>query len=152
MIKQVHQFTGTGEEKSRIWAASPSQHKDHKWVIMWSAWSRFDGFCRRAKYCDPNKPHMQIYTDWEGWGMQDIIDNTVSECDGLSSSTSILTLIRWSTSTKLSRQRIMIDSTRCGPLLVRWACGQMWRTCPRSLVSKYREVFSKPSLMFGFRK
>jgi hypothetical protein len=101
MINQVPRPTDTEGEKNRVWSASPSQHRDHKWVIMWSAWSRFDGFCRRAKYCDPKNPDMQIYTDWEGWGMQDIIDNTVRKCDDLCSLTSILTLVRWSTSTKL---------------------------------------------------
>jgi hypothetical protein len=46
---------------------------------MWGAWLRYDGFCRRAKYCDPDNFNMHLYTDWKGWGMQEIIDNAVSD-------------------------------------------------------------------------
>jgi hypothetical protein len=50
-------------------------------VIMWSAWQRFDGFCRRAKYRDTNGFDIHLDTDWQGWGMQEIVDSAVGECD-----------------------------------------------------------------------
>jgi hypothetical protein len=68
------------ESKKDIWAASPAEHKDHKWVLMWKTWLIFDGFCRRAKYCDPDNFNMILYTDWKGWGMQEIVDNSVRRC------------------------------------------------------------------------
>lgn len=66
------------ENKKAIWGASPSEHSENKWVVMWSAWSRFDDCCRRGKYCDPDAFNMHIYTDWHGYGMQEILDNAVS--------------------------------------------------------------------------
>tara|TARA_R110002003_G_scaffold9_17_gene525 strand:- start:5257 stop:5598 length:342 start_codon:yes stop_codon:yes gene_type:complete len=65
------------ENKNRIWGSAPAEHKDHKWVIMVSAWKNFDGFCRGAKYCDPDNFNMYIHNDWKGYGVQEIADHAV---------------------------------------------------------------------------
>lgn len=79
IFTQLYEPSHIEENKKEIWGASPTAHKNHKWVIMWSAWLRYDGFCRRAKYCDPDNFNMHLYKDWKGWGMQEIVDNAVSE-------------------------------------------------------------------------
>jgi hypothetical protein len=67
VYKQLYTPGHNEEKKKHTFAGSPSEHKDHKWVIMWSAWLKFKGFCRRAKYCDP-----------VAFGMQEIVDHAVS--------------------------------------------------------------------------
>jgi hypothetical protein len=78
LFAQLYKPGHVEESKKGIWGATPSKHQDHKWVIMWSAWGRFDGFCRRVKYCDPDNFDMNMYTNWKGCGMQEIVDNAVS--------------------------------------------------------------------------
>lgn len=68
------------ENKKGIWAASPSKHKDHKWVIMLSGWDKYDDFACRGKFCDPDNFNIYIHNDWKGSRMQEIVDNTVSVC------------------------------------------------------------------------
>ena len=67
------------EIKDGIYEAPPSEHEGHKWVIMWSAWLKTDLLGSKAKYCDPNRFGMDLYTDWRGWGMHEIAENIVSE-------------------------------------------------------------------------
>jgi hypothetical protein len=45
---------------------------------MWDAWLQFDGFCKRAKYCDSDNFNMFLHSDWEACGMQEVLDSLVS--------------------------------------------------------------------------
>ena len=45
---------------------------------MWDAWLQLDGFCHRAKYCDPDNFNMFLESHWKGYGMQEVLDNLVS--------------------------------------------------------------------------
>jgi hypothetical protein len=65
------------ENKTRIWGSNPAEHRDHKWVTMVSAWKNFDGFYRRAKYCDPDNFKMYIHNDLKGYGVQEIAVHAV---------------------------------------------------------------------------
>ncbi|RMZ74369.1 SAP domain-containing isoform 1 [Pyrenophora seminiperda CCB06] len=56
------------EVKDGIYKASPSEHKDHKWVMI-----------RKSNYCDPDAFGMNLYTDWRGWGMHEIMGNMMIE-------------------------------------------------------------------------
>jgi hypothetical protein len=79
LYTQIYKPAHIEENEKQIFGAPPSKHMDHKWKIIWSAWLRFDSFCRRAKYCDPDAFDMTLYTDWKGWGMQEIVDNAVCQ-------------------------------------------------------------------------
>ncbi|KAH7392682.1 hypothetical protein BKA66DRAFT_439397 [Pyrenochaeta sp. MPI-SDFR-AT-0127] len=69
------------ESKAGIFKASPAEHKDHKWIIMWDAWLKKDLLTRKAKYCDPDAFGLNMATDWKGWGMQEIVETTLVEFD-----------------------------------------------------------------------
>ncbi|KAF1942002.1 hypothetical protein EJ02DRAFT_376613 [Clathrospora elynae] len=69
------------ENQAGIYNAPAHEHKDHKWVIMWDAWLKTDLLNRKAKYCDPDAFGLTMYNDWRGWGMQEIVENTMLEFD-----------------------------------------------------------------------
>ncbi|KAF1851941.1 uncharacterized protein K460DRAFT_373832 [Cucurbitaria berberidis CBS 394.84] len=69
------------ETEAGIFKAPPSEHKNHKWVIMWDAWLKKDLLTRKAKYCDADEFGMNMYNDWMGWGMQEIVENMMIEFD-----------------------------------------------------------------------
>lgn len=78
LYEKVYKLHYLEENKNGIFGASPAINKDHKWVIKRGAWLKYDGFCRRVKYVDADGFNRQLYIDWKGWGMQEIVDNTVS--------------------------------------------------------------------------
>lgn len=63
--------------KMNLFKASPSDHPGHKWVIMWNAYLKMDLLGRKAEYCNPDNFNMNMYTDWRGWGMQEILEREV---------------------------------------------------------------------------
>ncbi|EFQ93018.1 hypothetical protein CFE70_003666 [Pyrenophora teres f. teres 0-1] len=69
------------EVKDGIYKAPPSEHKDHKWVMMWGAWLKTDLLRRKSTYCEPNLFGMNLYNDWRGWGMHEIAENMMKEFD-----------------------------------------------------------------------
>ncbi|KAF2847709.1 hypothetical protein T440DRAFT_500905 [Plenodomus tracheiphilus IPT5] len=69
------------EEEAGIWRAPAAQHPGHKWIIMWSAYLKYDLLCRKAKYCDPDNFNMYLCNDWHGWGLQEIIENQLLDFD-----------------------------------------------------------------------
>ncbi|KAH7090394.1 hypothetical protein FB567DRAFT_617809 [Paraphoma chrysanthemicola] len=69
------------ENKQKVWGAPPEEHKKHKWIIMMSAWEKYDNFCRRVKYCDPDNFNMYIYKHFKGYGVQEIVDNAMVDFD-----------------------------------------------------------------------
>ncbi|KAG9185190.1 hypothetical protein G6011_07734 [Alternaria panax] len=67
--------------KDGVYKAPPSEFPEHKWVMMWAAWLKADLLGRKAKYCDPDSFGLDLYTDWSGWGMQEILENMMIEFD-----------------------------------------------------------------------
>lgn len=58
-------------------------HPEHKWCIMWEGFRMFMDYKRRSNYCCPDRFGMYIYNDFEGWGYQELIENFVSDCRGI---------------------------------------------------------------------
>ncbi|KAF1834549.1 hypothetical protein BDW02DRAFT_568937 [Decorospora gaudefroyi] len=81
LVKQVYKPGFAQEEKDNVYKAAPSEHKDHKWVIMWEAWLKTDILGRKARYCNPDNFGMYLCNDWQGWGMQEIGENVMIEYD-----------------------------------------------------------------------
>jgi hypothetical protein len=50
-----------------IYGAAPEEHNEHKWVVMWGAWDRFDTLCRKARYCDPDNLGMHVESHRRDW-------------------------------------------------------------------------------------
>ncbi|CAI9632056.1 unnamed protein product [Alternaria burnsii] len=67
--------------KDGVFKAPPSKFPEHKWVMMWDAWLKVDLLGRKTKYCDPDDFGMQLYQDWQGWGIQEILENMLIEFD-----------------------------------------------------------------------
>ena len=63
--------------EKNIFMEPAAQHKDWKWIIMWEGWKTFADLHRQTKYCNPDNFNMYIYNDFQGWGMQELIENTV---------------------------------------------------------------------------
>jgi len=57
-----------------------SEHPDWKWVVMDETWMIMTEWHRRASYCDPDNFDMHIYSDWLGYGSQELQENLVSWC------------------------------------------------------------------------
>jgi hypothetical protein len=53
-------------------------HPDWKWTILWEGYKTFSDYQRRAKYCDPDNFSMHIYNDFQGYGLQELMENMVS--------------------------------------------------------------------------
>ncbi|KAI8934718.1 hypothetical protein NX059_008407 [Plenodomus lindquistii] len=69
------------EKKAGIWQAPAAEHPEHKWVMMYSAYEKYDLQARKAKYCDPDMFNMYLYNDWHGWGLQECIENQLVDFD-----------------------------------------------------------------------
>jgi hypothetical protein len=54
---------------------------ERKWVILWEGWKFLHDHVRRAKYCSPDRFSMYISNDFEGWGLQELMENMVRHQD-----------------------------------------------------------------------
>lgn len=82
IVDEIYQPGFDAEKKKGIFKAPPSEHKDHKWLMMWDAFLKDDLLGRKAKYCDPDNFGMHIYSDFHGYGMMEIVQNMVrNDCD-----------------------------------------------------------------------
>ncbi|KAJ4368952.1 hypothetical protein N0V83_006034 [Neocucurbitaria cava] len=54
IVDEIYQPGFDAEKKRGIFKAPPSEHKDHKWIMMWDAFLKDDLLGRKAKYCDPD--------------------------------------------------------------------------------------------------
>ena len=52
-------------------------HPDHTWISMWRSWKKFCELRRHATYTDPDAFGMYIYNDFHGYGLQELVQNTV---------------------------------------------------------------------------
>lgn len=66
-----------GEEIPHDTAASTKP--DHKWVLMRGAWIYFVDSMRERGYRSPDALAMYIYNDFEGYGLLEMVENSVSK-------------------------------------------------------------------------
>ena len=45
---------------------------------MWQSWMIIADYHRRQMYCEPDRFNMYIYSDWYGYGLQELLGNLVS--------------------------------------------------------------------------
>lgn len=55
-----------------------SEEPDHKWVIMRGAWITFAESMRLRGYQSPDALGVYIYNDFEGYGLLEMFENSVS--------------------------------------------------------------------------
>ncbi|KAI4702448.1 hypothetical protein J4E81_002811 [Alternaria sp. BMP 2799] len=79
IFKRLYKPIDDQFRKDGLFKAPASKHPEHKWVMLWDAWLKADLLGRKAKYCDPDAFEMNLYTDWQGWGMQEIMENMMVE-------------------------------------------------------------------------
>lgn len=73
---------------------------------MWKAYKSSHEYSLRAKYCDPDNFDMYIYNDFNGYGLVELIENTVRQI--LDADTeNWLMASRFSISKRHSRKRVM---------------------------------------------
>ncbi|KAF1938112.1 hypothetical protein EJ02DRAFT_425980 [Clathrospora elynae] len=56
-------------------------HPDWKWVILWEGFETFLTYKRRANYCAPDNFQMYIYNDFNGYGLQELMENLMVAFD-----------------------------------------------------------------------
>ncbi|KAF3045275.1 hypothetical protein E8E11_004420 [Didymella keratinophila] len=64
--KQTYEPGWLDDDAKDIFGAKPELWPEHKWLMMWDAWAKFDDLCRKAKYWDPNNFDMHILIDFDG--------------------------------------------------------------------------------------
>ncbi len=73
------QYNGGLSSKDNIACKPAADHPDHKWILMWQAWKKFCYLKRHALYTNPDAFGMYIYNDFNGYGLQELVQNTVSD-------------------------------------------------------------------------
>lgn len=63
--------------KSDIILEPAKDHPEWKWTILWAGFKAFSEYRRRSNYCCPDRFSMYIYNDFEGWGLQELMENQV---------------------------------------------------------------------------
>ncbi|RYP21690.1 hypothetical protein DL767_009206 [Monosporascus sp. MG133] len=58
-----------------------ADHPDHKWISMWQAWKKYCYLKRHALYTNPDMFGMYIYNDFHGYGIQELVQNTLLAFD-----------------------------------------------------------------------
>jgi hypothetical protein len=56
-----------------------AEFPDHKWVALWETWTLICDYRRLATYTCPDMFGMHIYNDFNGYGIQELIENLVRE-------------------------------------------------------------------------
>ncbi|KAJ4991125.1 hypothetical protein SVAN01_03475 [Stagonosporopsis vannaccii] len=69
------------ENKAGVMLEPAKDHPEHKWVIMWAGYKMFMDYSRKASYCSPDNFGMYISNDFEGWGLQELVENFIVEFD-----------------------------------------------------------------------
>ena len=63
--------------KDSVATKPAADHPDHKWISMWQAWKKYCYLKRHALYTNPDMFGMYIYNDFHGYGIQELVQNTV---------------------------------------------------------------------------
>ncbi|KAF2829727.1 hypothetical protein CC86DRAFT_367670 [Ophiobolus disseminans] len=58
-----------------------TDHPDYKWVMLWEGFKSFLDYRRRSNYCNPDSFGMYIYNDFNGWGLQELMENQLVAFD-----------------------------------------------------------------------
>lgn len=77
-VFEVFKNEANGEIKRNLIDQPAKDYPDRKWVMLWEGWKYLQDCTRRAKYCSPDRFGMYIYNDFEGWGLQELMENMVS--------------------------------------------------------------------------
>ena len=75
----IDQYKGSLGPEKNIAKMPAAKHPEHTWVSMWKAWKKFCELKRHASYTDPDAFGMYIYNDFHGYGLQELVQNTVCE-------------------------------------------------------------------------
>ncbi|KAK8140164.1 hypothetical protein PG984_000230 [Apiospora sp. TS-2023a] len=51
-----------------------AEHPDHRWFAFWQTWKLFVGWHDAAQWCDPDSFGMYNYNDFNGYGLQEVIE------------------------------------------------------------------------------
>jgi hypothetical protein len=73
--KYAKEFNETNENGFILEPAK--DHPDWKWTILWEGYKMFSDYQRRSKYCIPDNFQMYICNDFNGWGLQELMENMV---------------------------------------------------------------------------
>ncbi|KAI1258102.1 hypothetical protein MGN70_001148 [Eutypa lata] len=58
-----------------------AEHPDYKWISMWRTWTKCCDLKKRAFYTCPDAFGMYIYNDFNGYGIQELVQNTLIDFD-----------------------------------------------------------------------
>ncbi|RYP93357.1 hypothetical protein DL770_000546 [Monosporascus sp. CRB-9-2] len=67
--------------KDSVATKPAADHPDHKWISMWQAWKKYCHLKRHALYTNPDMFGMYIYNDFHGYGIQELVQNTLLAFD-----------------------------------------------------------------------
>ncbi|RYP65574.1 hypothetical protein DL769_006277 [Monosporascus sp. CRB-8-3] len=67
--------------KNSVATKPVADHPDHKWISMWQAWKKYCYLKRHALYTNPDMFGMYIYNDFHGYGIQELVQNTLLAFD-----------------------------------------------------------------------
>ena len=56
-----------------------AEFPDHKWIVLWETWTLICEYRRLATYTNPDMFGMHIYNDFNGYGIQELVENLVSK-------------------------------------------------------------------------
>lgn len=65
------------DEETKIFGQPAPAFPNHKWVVKWESWKFLSDYIRKARYTDPDRFDMHVYTDQHGWGLQEQMQNMV---------------------------------------------------------------------------
>jgi hypothetical protein len=74
----------------------------------------FSEYRRRSTYCDPDNFGMYIYNDFNGWGLQELMENLVRQCASPYKIKLVPIINRCLRLTQLSRRKTTTISSACG--------------------------------------
>lgn len=55
-----------------------AEHPEWKWKMMWEAWTMLCDLDRKRTYCHPDNFGMHVYTDFYGYGLNEMIEKLLS--------------------------------------------------------------------------
>lgn len=75
---ELHKKYGKDFEANwKLYLEPAKDHPEYTWVMMSEGYKTFTEFKRRSNYCCPDMFTMHIYNDFNGYGLQELIENQV---------------------------------------------------------------------------
>lgn len=75
------QYNAKLDSEDNLAGKPVANHPDYKWVSMWSSWTKYCDLKRLAFYTCPDAFGMYIYNDFNGYGLQELVQNTVCNAE-----------------------------------------------------------------------